>query len=98
MSTLQILAMNVKPKYHCVQLQPAAVFTVVGVLAVGEVFGHQPQGRRGKRSADQVEHQRTFDLHKGEKAGSHLSRAGQRHGALPLPPWPRADLQRLLIS
>lgn len=44
------------------QLQSAAMFTVVGILAVGEVFGHQTQGSCGKCSTDEVEHQHTFDL------------------------------------
>lgn len=44
------------------ELQPVAVFTVVGVLPVGEVFGHEAQGSSGKGSADQVEHQQTLHL------------------------------------
>lgn len=49
-------------QYHGVLLQPAAVLAVVGVLAVGEVLGHQPQGGGGEGSTDEVEHQHTFDL------------------------------------
>ena len=48
--------------YHSMQLQSAAVFTVVGVLAVGQVFGHETQGSGGKRSTDEVQHQDTFHL------------------------------------
>ena len=48
--------------YHGMQLQSPAVFTVVGVLAVGQVFGHQAQSSRGEGSTNQVQHQGTFHL------------------------------------
>ncbi|CAG5898141.1 unnamed protein product [Menidia menidia] len=49
--------------YHCEHcrrlelhavLQAAAVLAVVGVLPVGQVFGHQAQSRRGEGRADQI--------------------------------------------
>lgn len=43
-------------------LQFPTVFAVVGVLTVRQVFGHEAQGSSGKSSADQVQHQETFDL------------------------------------
>lgn len=50
------------------------MFTVVGILAIGKVLGHQTQGSSGKCSTDEVEYQHTFDLlYNWTKAGSHLS-------------------------
>lgn len=44
------------------ELQAAAVFAVVGVLAVRQVLGHQAQGSGGERGTDQVQHQDALDL------------------------------------
>lgn len=39
-----------------------AVFTVVRVLAIGEVFRHETQGSSGKCSTDEMQHQHRFYL------------------------------------
>lgn len=51
------------------ELQAAAVFAVVRVLAVRQVLGHQAQSSGGERSTDQVQHQDTLDLQHNTSRG-----------------------------
>lgn len=44
------------------QLHFVAVLAVVGVLAVGQVFRHDPQSCCGEGSADEMQHQNAFHL------------------------------------